>query len=97
MFKKLMAGWKAMSTVEKIKLVLDIVCDIGVAAVAGGVGQKATEDRHPVVQACATVGMMGVGMAAGNVAKREINDMVDFMDETRKQMKQKREAQQHAD
>lgn len=67
--KKMATSWKAMTTVQKIDFVLDLIT--GVGCTAGGLvaGAKLSEGRGRLERACIKTATLGVGLAAQKVSR----------------------------
>lgn len=78
-FSKLHQKWKSMPTGEKIKLVITGVCNIGADLLTGLMLNKVVpEDEKKWKKACMVATAGGIGMWLGNIASKQLNDVVDI-------------------
>ena len=75
--KRLRIGWDSMTTMDKVKVVLDTVCGIGCAAVMDDVAQKHCQGKNVVEKVAIRVSTTGLAMAAGAAAGKALGEAMD--------------------
>ena len=75
--KRLRIGWASMTTMDKVKLVLDTVCGIGCTVVMDDIAQKHCQGKNLVEKVAIHVGTTGLGMAAGAAAGKALGEAMD--------------------
>lgn len=79
-FANLKTSWKTMSTKKKVQLVINGVCDIGADLLAGlTLGKLVPENTSRWKKAAMIFTAGGLGMAAGDLASKQINDTLDII------------------
>lgn len=77
-FENLKAKWKSMTPAEKLKVVLEGICNVGADLMMGYLNTRLIpgNDKKWKKAACIiTTG--GLGMAVGKLASQNINEMID--------------------
>ena len=72
--RKLRSGWKKLETVEKVGLVIDILCGVGSASMSIIAGNKMSEGRGIVERICIKTTMAGLGLAGGEIAGNALKE-----------------------
>ena len=72
--KRMKLRWKALSTKEKIDLVIDVISGVGSGFGSYIVGNKLSEGRNPIEKICIKTATAGLGLAAGKVASSELKE-----------------------
>jgi len=79
-FTNLKTSWKTMSTKKKLQMVINGVCDIGADLLAGlALGKLVPEETPKWKKAAMIFTASGLGMAAGDLASKQINDTIDLV------------------
>lgn len=79
-FEQLKKRWNALSTGEKVKTVISMVCDIGGGFLGGALASKlVSEDAGRIKRWTMRATLGGVGMAASTIATNEYNQLVDIV------------------
>lgn len=87
----LLAKWHTKTTAEKIKTVLHGIVMIGGGVVGNTIGDKCSEGRSKVEQACARVTGWALGGTVANVAAKATDEYVDEINELIQARKEKKE------
>lgn len=88
--KVLLDEWRAKTPAEKIKSILRIAANTGAGIIGSDIATRAAADKGPLSKVCAAVAGAGLGIAAGDVASKALDETVDTFKEladTRKGMK----------
>ena len=88
--KRMYAGWKSMTPVEKFKFALSTLTQIGAGIAVSNVAYDHAKDCGKVQGTLALIGGWGLGIAAGDVAGKAVEDFVDktiLINEMRKEIK----------
>lgn len=79
-FSNLKTSWKTMSTKKKVQMVINGICDVGADLLAGlALGKLVPEDTARWKKAAMIFTAGGLGMAAGDLASKQINDTLDII------------------
>lgn len=79
-FTNLKTSWKTMSTKKKVQMVINGVCDIGADLLAGlALGKLVPEETPRWKKAAMIFTTGGLGMAAGDLAGKQLNDTLDLI------------------
>ena len=77
-FENMKAKWKAMSTTEKVKLLLEGVCNLGADILVGYLGGRLIPaDEKRWKKAACSITACGLGMAVGKAASDQLGEVVD--------------------
>lgn len=72
--------WKATPTIEKFKLVITGICDIGADLLAGmALSKLVPSDEKNWKKAAIITTAGGLGMWAGDIAAKQLNGVVDVL------------------
>lgn len=78
--------WKAMTPIEKLKLVVSGVCDLGADLISGYICTKIVpEDAKPWKKIACIATMGGLGMKAGEIAAGQLNGLLDIFTEPKEE------------
>lgn len=77
MLKRIRGGWKAMTPVEKFKLITRLVIGFGTGWMSSSAADELTKGAPKPVKACSVVASWGIGMAVGNAAGNAMDEFVD--------------------
>lgn len=96
--RKMMNAWKALTPVDKVKVVTGLITHIGTAYISMDLTEKAVKEEPIPVQVCAQVSAIGLGIAAANVATGELWEGIDAINEKiqARKKEQKTEKQEEA-
>lgn len=75
--KRIKTGWRAMTTMDKVKLVMNMVCGFGCSVVVDDIAQKHCQGKNILEKVAIHVGTWGLGMAAGNAAGKALEEAMD--------------------
>ena len=95
MLKRIKAGWTAMTTAEKVKMILRLICAGGTGCVCGDIAAQHMPGKSKLEQFEIFVAGVGVGGYLGNKAGEYLGDAVDAvmeLNEIRKECKAEKEA-----
>ena len=85
-FNNLKIEWKAKTPVEKLKIVLEGVCNLGADLLMGYVNAKLIPPNEKKwKKAACVITSGGIGMALGKVASNQVNDMLDAFADAKKE------------
>ena len=87
-FKALASGWKEASTIQKVNLVVDILCRVGAGFAGNRVGNMLTKDAGKVETICVKTFTTGMGLYLGGKAGDAL-----ILPETKKPEEEKKEEQ----
>ena len=72
--KKLALMWKVAPVESKVEAVLSLMCDIGTGLAATDVSKRIGKDHSVPGKILIGLGITGLGIAAGNVAGKAVNE-----------------------
>ena len=72
--KKMVLIWKAAPVESKVEAVLSLVCDIGTGLAANDISKRIGKDHSLPGRLLIGAGLTGLGIAAGNVASKALNE-----------------------
>ena len=72
--KKMVLIWKAAPVESKVEAVLSLVCDIGTGLAANDISKRIGKDHSLPGRILIGAGLTGLGIAAGNVASKALNE-----------------------
>lgn len=75
--KTLWNKWCMKTPAEKIKCVLNVAANAGAGVIGADIANRASEGKGVLTKVCATVAGCGLGIAAGDVASKALEDTVD--------------------
>lgn len=75
--KNFTATWKAASTAEKVNMIIDVICGFGAGTLGGLALKKIAPDMTKGQKVFAGVTVMGLEMAAGDVAAKALHPFGD--------------------
>lgn len=75
--KKLWNEWCVKSPAEKIKCILNVAANAGAGVIGADIATRASADKGVLTKVCATVAGAGLGIAAGDVASKALEETVD--------------------
>lgn len=79
-FESLKKRWNELSTGEKVKTVINMVCDIGGGFLGGALASKlVSEDAGRIKRWTMRATLGGLGMATSTIATNEYNQLVDIV------------------
>jgi hypothetical protein len=79
-FANLKTSWKSMSRKKKLQMVICGVCDIGADLLAGlALGKLVPKETPKWKKAAMIFTAGGLGMAAGDLASKQLNDTLDLI------------------
>lgn len=98
MLNRIKAGWKVLTPVEKVKMVVKLVCGVGGGFIGGELFEKTRGGiKSKAGNACLYMTCWGLGGYLGEKAAENLNEGIDSvieLNEMRKQMqKEDKEAQ----
>ena len=80
MFKEVKARWNAMSTNEKVKMIVGGICDIGCELLFVALGRKLSDpDDSRIKRWAMGLSTFALGSAAGRIASSEMDEYVDII------------------
>lgn len=71
---RLSAAWKSKTPTEKIEIVLDILTMIGGGIIGDSKGREWSQGHGRLGQMCIRVTSAGLGMAAGDIASKQLKE-----------------------
>jgi len=88
--KAMLNEWRVKTPAEKIKAILRLAANTGAGIIGADIATRASAGKGPLSKVCATVAGAGLGIAAGDVASKALDETVDAFKEIadmRKEMK----------
>lgn len=73
-FKRLRMSWKAMTTEEKVGLVVDILCGVGSTSMGIVAGNKMSEGRGVLEGICIRTTTTGLALYGGEIASKALRE-----------------------
>lgn len=86
--KTLWNKWCAKTPAEKIKCVLNLAANAGAGVIGSDIAARASEGKGVLTRVCASVAGCGLGIAAGEVASKALEDTVDAFTSIRNMKKE---------
>lgn len=89
--KGMLNEWRAKTPAEKIKTILRLAANTGAGIIGSDIATRAAAGKGPLSKVCAAVAGAGLGIAAGDVASKALDETVDTFKEIadmRKEMKE---------
>lgn len=80
-FSELKQKWKTMPTGEKVKLIINGICDVGACFLTDMLSKKLYSDQPcgRLKRITTNVTLTGCGMWAGSVASKQLGSVVDAL------------------
>ena len=88
MLKRMAAGWKAMTPMEKAKIVLRLICSFGGGTIGGDIASRAAKDSTTFDKFCLVVTGVGLGGYIGEKSSEHLEKTLDACVELNNMRKQ---------
>ena len=99
MLRLIKAGWQSRTPVEKVKLILRLVCGIGMGAVCGDIASEHMSGHNGMEKAAIVIGAWGLGGYLGEKSGEYIGETIDAaveLNEIRKKEKERQQKEENA-
>jgi len=96
MLKMIKAGWKAQTPVEKIKMVVKLVCSMGMGTICADIAHDHMAGKSNLEKVSVLVASYGMGCYLGDKSGDAIGEVIDAAVELNEIRKNLKEEEKHA-